>query len=134
MLALIYFIILAVVAVGAALCVFLSKHPLYGGLSLVLTMLSLDVASQTLGAHKIEYEGDLQTLYETDYQKYVFYNAIDSILVQLIAKRFKIMNQFYIMSLFCKESINKVVLIEQSTTNFALVVVNSLKFLSLHPK
>ena len=41
MLALIYFIILAVVAVGAALCVFLSKHPLYGGLSLVLTMLSL---------------------------------------------------------------------------------------------
>lgn len=65
------------------------------------------VASQTLGAHKIEYDGDLQELYETDYQKYVFYNAIDSILVQLIDKRFKIMNQFYIMSLFCKESINK---------------------------
>ena len=41
MLALIYFIILAVIAVGAACCVFLSKHPLYGGLSLVLTMLSL---------------------------------------------------------------------------------------------
>lgn len=65
------------------------------------------VASQTLGAHKIEYDGDLQTLYEEDYQKYVFYNAIDSILVQLIDKRFKIMNQFYIMSLFCKESIGK---------------------------
>ena len=41
MLALIYFIILAVVAVGGALCVLLSKHPLYGGLSLVVTMLSL---------------------------------------------------------------------------------------------
>ena len=41
MLALIYFIILAVIAVGAAACVLLSKHPLYGGLSLVLTMLSL---------------------------------------------------------------------------------------------
>lgn len=65
------------------------------------------VASQTLGANKIEYDGDLQTLYETDYQKYVFYNAIDSILVQLIDKRFKIMHQFYLMSLFCKESIGK---------------------------
>lgn len=65
------------------------------------------VASQTLGANKIEYDGDLQTLYETDYQKYVFYNAIDSILVQLLDKRFKIMHQFYLMSLFCKESIGK---------------------------
>lgn len=41
MLALIYFIVLSVLAVGAALCVLLSKHPLYGGLSLVLSMLSL---------------------------------------------------------------------------------------------
>lgn len=41
MLALIYFIVLAVIAVVAALGVLFSKHPLYGGLSLVLTMLSL---------------------------------------------------------------------------------------------
>lgn len=41
MLALIYFIILAVVAVGSAICVLLSKHPLYGALSLVVSMLSL---------------------------------------------------------------------------------------------
>jgi NADH-quinone oxidoreductase subunit J len=41
MLALIYFIILAVLAVGSALCVLLSRHPLYGALSLVLSMLSL---------------------------------------------------------------------------------------------
>ena len=41
MLALIYFIVLAMIAVGASLCVLFSKHPLYGGLSLVLTMLSL---------------------------------------------------------------------------------------------
>ena len=41
MLALIYFVLLAAIAVGAATCVLLSKHPLYGGLSLVLTMLSL---------------------------------------------------------------------------------------------
>ena len=41
MLALIYFVVLAAIAVVAALGVLFSKHPLYGGLSLVLTMLSL---------------------------------------------------------------------------------------------
>ena len=41
MLALIYFIILAVVALGAAVCVFLSRHPLYGALSLVTSMVAL---------------------------------------------------------------------------------------------
>ncbi len=41
MLALIYFIILAVIALGAAVCVLLSRHPLYGALSLVVSMVSL---------------------------------------------------------------------------------------------
>ena len=41
MLALVYFIILGVIAVGAALCVLLSRHPLYGALSLVVSMVSL---------------------------------------------------------------------------------------------
>lgn len=41
MLALIYFIILAVVALGSAVCVLLSRHPLYGALSLVVSMVSL---------------------------------------------------------------------------------------------
>ncbi len=41
MLALIYFIILGVVAIGGAVCVLLSRHPLYGALSLVVSMVSL---------------------------------------------------------------------------------------------
>lgn len=41
MLAFIYFVILAIIAICASLCVLFAKHPLYGGLSLVLTMLSL---------------------------------------------------------------------------------------------
>ena len=41
MLALIYLIILAVIALGAAVCVFLSRHPLYGALSLVTSMVAL---------------------------------------------------------------------------------------------
>lgn len=65
------------------------------------------VARTTLGAKKIEYNGSLTDLFETDYETYVFYNAIDSILVQLIDKRFKTLNQFYLMSQFCSESIGK---------------------------
>lgn len=41
MLALIYFIVLSIIALGSALCVLLSRHPLYGALSLVVSMVSL---------------------------------------------------------------------------------------------
>jgi NADH-quinone oxidoreductase subunit J len=41
MLALILFIILSVISVGCACCVFFTKHPLYAALALVTTMLSL---------------------------------------------------------------------------------------------
>lgn len=41
MLALVYFIILGVLAIGSAVCVLLSRHPLYGALSLIVSMVSL---------------------------------------------------------------------------------------------
>lgn len=50
MLALVYFIILGVIAVGSAICVLLSKHPLYGALSLVVSMLSLAGVYGLLGS------------------------------------------------------------------------------------
>ena len=68
--------------------------------------LSLDyIASESIGMNKIKYDGDLQKLYETDYSTYVFYNAIDSILVQLIDKKFKTLQNIYTQSLICKERI-----------------------------
>lgn len=68
--------------------------------------LSLDyIASESIGMHKIKYDGDLQHLFETDYSTYVFYNAIDSILVQLINKRFKTLDAIYAQSLVSKEKI-----------------------------
>lgn len=68
--------------------------------------LSLDyIASESIGMNKIKYDGDLQKLYDTDYSTYVFYNAIDSILVQLIDKRFKTLNNIYTQALYCKEKI-----------------------------
>lgn len=69
---------------------------------------SLDyIAIESLGKGKINYDGDLQDLYETDYKRYVYYNAIDSALVQLINKRFKTIDVFYIYSLYTNEKIEK---------------------------
>lgn len=68
--------------------------------------LSLDyIASESIGANKIKYDGSLQDLYDNDYPKYVFYNAIDSFLVQLINKRFKTLNSICTQSLICEEKI-----------------------------
>lgn len=63
------------------------------------------IASESLGVTKIEYEGELYDLYFDDYQKYVFYNAIDSVLVQLIDKRFKTLQNIYAQALYCREKI-----------------------------
>lgn len=68
--------------------------------------LSLDyVAYETLKTKKIEYDGDLEQLRRDDYKKYVFYNTIDSILVQLINYRFRTMDHIYVFSIYCKEKI-----------------------------
>lgn len=68
--------------------------------------LSLDyIASESIKMNKIKYDGDLQQLFERDYSTYVFYNAIDSILVQLIDKRFKTLQNIYTQALYCKEKI-----------------------------
>lgn len=51
---------------------------------------SLDwVGSHAVSAHKIKYEGELQDLYERDPEWYYFYNAVDSLIVNLIHKRLK---------------------------------------------
>lgn len=68
--------------------------------------MSLDyIAYESLGVNKIEYEGTLYDLYYEDYQKYVYYNAIDSVLVQLIDKRFKTLQNIYTQALYCREKI-----------------------------
>jgi DNA polymerase elongation subunit (family B) len=68
--------------------------------------LALDyIAYESLGVNKIAYEGTLSDLYYNDYQKYVYYNAIDSVLVQLIDKRFKTMQNIYAQALYCREKI-----------------------------
>lgn len=51
---------------------------------------SLDyVSSRAVDAHKIKYDGSLQQLYERDVEWYYYYNAVDSLLVQLIHRKLK---------------------------------------------
>lgn len=51
---------------------------------------SLDwVGNAAVKSHKIKYEGTLQDLYERDPEWYYFYNAIDSLIVNLIHKKLK---------------------------------------------
>ena len=63
------------------------------------------VAHETIGANKIEYDGELQDLYQSDYKKYIYYNAIDSVLVQLIDKRFKSFEIICLQALYCSLNI-----------------------------
>lgn len=70
--------------------------------------MSLDfVAGEMIHSHKIEYDGSLDDLYRNDYDRYVFYNGIDSFLVQLLDKKFKTMQNIYAQAQYCNEMIGK---------------------------
>jgi DNA polymerase elongation subunit (family B) len=52
------------------------------------------VAKAALGIQKVKYAGTLQELYESDFDKYVFYNAVDAKLVQMIDRKLNTMMAF----------------------------------------
>jgi DNA polymerase elongation subunit (family B) len=52
------------------------------------------VAEEALGIKKIKYPGTLQELYNRDYSEFVLYNAIDSLLVELLDIKLKTMRIF----------------------------------------
>lgn len=82
--------------------------------------LSLDyIASNSIGMSKIKYEGDLQELYNRDYGTYVFYNMIDSVLVQMIDKRFKTLEILYTQSYMCRN---------KATTSFSKIAITESMF------
>jgi len=57
---------------------------------------SLDFVSDgILGVKKVNYEGSLKTLATSDYKKFIFYNAVDSILVQKIHEKTKWIDILY---------------------------------------
>lgn len=69
---------------------------------------SLDfVSSKLVGVEKIKYTGDLQSLYENDFETYMYYNAVDSVLVQKIHDA-----RNYISIIFAISSLSKIKLVD----------------------
>ena len=64
-------------------------------------------AVAVIGVGKIKYDGNLQTLYDDDYIKYVYYNIVDSILVYYIDQKLKSMQNLLTLSNTCKISLYK---------------------------
>jgi DNA polymerase elongation subunit (family B) len=52
------------------------------------------VAQAALGIPKVKYNGTLQELYTNDYESYIFYNAVDTKLVELIDARLNTLQTF----------------------------------------
>jgi len=52
------------------------------------------VSEEALGIRKVKYPGTLKELYDKDYESYVFYNAIDTVLVELLNEKLKTMSTF----------------------------------------
>lgn len=56
---------------------------------------TLDFVSEAAtGIRKVKYSGTFQDMYNKDYQKHIFYNAIDSVLVELMDEKLKTMSTF----------------------------------------
>lgn len=55
------------------------------------------VANAALGVTKIKYNGTFMDLYNTDFETYVYYNAVDTFLVYLIDKKLKTLQTFLML-------------------------------------
>lgn len=69
------------------------------------------VAEKILGVGKIAYSGSLQDLYNNDFRGYLFYNAVDTILVQYIHNKMK-----YVDIMFAISSLAKVRILDAAST------------------
>jgi DNA polymerase elongation subunit (family B) len=68
----------------------------------------LETAAQAvLKKSKIKYNGGLQDLYNDDFQKYVYYNGVDSVLVYFIDRRLKTLQVALTLANICKISMYK---------------------------
>jgi DNA polymerase elongation subunit (family B) len=65
------------------------------------------VSGAVLNVAKIKYTGSLQDLYENNFQKYVFYNVVDSILVYYIDQQLKSMEVLLTLSTITKMPLYK---------------------------
>ena len=55
------------------------------------------VATAAIGISKVKYNGTFMDLYNTDFETYVYYNAVDTMLVYLIDKKLKTLQTFLML-------------------------------------
>ena len=60
------------------------------------------VAEKLLELKKIEYDGTLQDLYEADFEKYMLYNAVDTLLVKHIHEKMRYVDIMYAISVLSR--------------------------------
>ena len=81
------------------------------------------VAEKALGIKKVKYNGGFMDLYNNDYDKYVFYNAIDTILVENIDIRLKNINTFMALAnlvrMECMSIFSPIAIIESALCQYA---------------
>jgi DNA polymerase elongation subunit (family B) len=65
------------------------------------------VAKAALGVQKIKYPGTLQDMYENDFETYIFYNAVDTKLVEMIDKKINTMQTFLTLGNITKVEANR---------------------------
>lgn len=69
--------------------------------------MSLDyISRESLGAGKVAYEGNLRNLSDTDWPAFVAYNAVDSVLVQMIDHRFRTFSLDCYLAMYCTEALS----------------------------
>ena len=65
------------------------------------------VAQASCGVGKVKYNGNLKDLYENDFENYVFYNAIDSCLLDYIDQKLNTLSTFFKIALVNGVEINR---------------------------
>ena len=113
MLALVYFILLSVIAVGCSICILLNRHPLYASIAMVTTMLSLAGIYGLLGS---PFVGVVQVM--------VYAGAIMTLLMFIIlvlngsrdntTKRFDKVSIFVLFSVLAVAALTSIVLCHAS--------------------
>lgn len=66
------------------------------------------IAEMATGISKIKYNGTFKDLYEQDYNKFIFYNAIDSVLIYYIDKKLNTLTTLFKLAEVDKVEINRV--------------------------
>jgi DNA polymerase elongation subunit (family B) len=67
------------------------------------------VAENITGYKKVEYKGSLQDLYENNFEDFIFYNIIDSILVKLIHENTKLINTLFVINSISQTEYDKAI-------------------------